>query len=133
MKKSTITLFIGLLLGLIGVFGLVGTALAAGMDGCSKDCSSCQTTCEKTRDYVKSKGGAVASGTEKQLSDCIDLCRANQALLKRGSKLHTQLCKICAQACTDCAKACEDTHDPKLKECIEECKKCAASCTEMSS
>jgi hypothetical protein len=133
MKKSTITLFIALVFGIIGMFGLVTTAFAAALDGCSKECSSCQASCEKARDYVKSKGGVLASGTEKQLSDCIDLCKASHGLLQRESKLHPQLCKVCAQACNDCAKACEAAHDPKLKECIDECKKCAVTCTEMSS
>ena len=134
MKKSTILTFASFILAVFGLFSWVSQVSAAGMDGCAKECGACQTSCEKATTYLKSKGAsAKATAATNTLADCIDLCRASQSLLQRDSKLHPQVCKVCAQACNECAKACETLHDPKLKDCIEECKKCADSCTHMSS
>ncbi len=133
MKKSTMLVLAAAVFAVLAAFMLGGQAFAQGMEGCAKECSSCQTTCDKASAYLKGKGSAASAQALKALTDCAELCKTSHGFMQRDSKLHPQVCKVCAEACNTCAKACEALNDPKLKECIEECKKCAESCTKMSS
>ncbi len=130
--KFTIACFVVILIGVLSLLGQQAFA-EAGMAGCSKECGSCQKSCEKASAYLKTKGASAASATaQTNIADCIELCKTSQALIEKNSKYHPAICKVCAEACSACAKSCEALNDPKLKECIQECKTCAASCKQMA-
>lgn len=134
MKKSTLVTLACFVFAMLGILGFVSQAFAANsMDGCTKECSACEKACEKSSAYLKTKSGTAAVETQKKLADCIDMCRTSHAFLQRDSKLHPQVCKVCAEVCKECAKACEAMKDPELKDCITECNKCADSCSKMAS
>ena len=133
MKKSTMLVLAGFVFAMLALFAFAGQSFALGMDGCAKECSTCQTSCEKASAYLKTKGGEAQTSVQNALSDCAQMCKTSNGFLTRDSKLHPHVCKVCAEACNACAKACESLNDPKLKDCIEECQKCADSCTKMAS
>ena len=135
MKRIILACFV---LGLFLLGGLMLSARAAdeggrSMSGCEQNCSSCQSMCEKSSQYVKKLAGKAATPERLKLfADCISICKTSHDFLKRGSQFHPEVCKVCADVCNACAKSCQELNDPKLKECIEECKKCADSCQKMA-
>lgn len=107
----------------------------AEMDRCIEDCLDCASICLETLTHCLEKGGDHAAPEHvARLLDCAELCRTAADLMLRGSRIHGDVCRVCAEACRRCAESCEKLADgdADMARCAEACRRCEASCREMA-
>ncbi len=104
------------------------------MRDCIAECSSCHEICTETITHCLALGGDHAEVDHiSPLIDCAALCRESAEFMLRGSRLHHNVCGVCAEACDRCAVSCEAMpEDDLMRRCAEECRRCADSCRRMA-
>jgi hypothetical protein len=99
------------------------------MKSSAEACANCATTCEKTLEYLKGKGGKHAEARNlDKLKDCIALCKASADLKGRNSAHAAKLDQVCKDVCSQCAAMCKELKDPALADCIKSCETCHDCC-----
>lgn len=105
------------------------------MKECIENCQDCYTACRDTEVHCLQMGGKHAEASHiRILQDCADICWVSAEFMRRGSELHSQVCKVCADACQKCADDCRRVggDDDQMQQCADACEKCANSCKEMA-
>lgn len=88
------------------------------------------TICVETIGHCLRMGGEHADAEHiKLLMDCAQICEVSADFMTRMSRMHPQVCGVCADTCAACATSREGVgQDEQMRRCIEACRACEAAC-----
>lgn len=116
---------------------MFGTSKSSGAHSMSQDMMQavqeahrCHTVCVETIGHCLQMGGDHASPEHiKIMMDCAQICTTSADFMTRMSRMHPQVCGVCADTCAACAESCEQVGaDEHMQRCIEACRACEAAC-----
>ena len=100
---------------------------------CLQRCLNCYSICNQTLQHCLEMGGLHSKNEHIQLLiDCTKICETAASFITRNSKLHMDICRVCAEVCRLCAKSCSAIEDDTMAICAEVCTECATSCEKLS-
>lgn len=99
---------------------------------CIEQCIQCHRIClAMATGHCLEKGGRhIEPEHLRTMLVCAEICRSAAYAMISGSRLHRQVCALCAEICEACSASCRAIDD--MTECIDACERCKGSCQSMS-
>ena len=105
---------------------------SSGKQACIDACLECHRVCEEMAfDHCLRMGGRHVEREHYMLMlNCADICRTSAHFMMADSKLHEDVCRVCADVCEACAESC--SHLEGMERCVEACRACEQQCRQMA-
>ncbi|HEX7449958.1 MAG TPA: four-helix bundle copper-binding protein [Pirellulales bacterium] len=93
---------------------------------CAQECEHCASACLDEHEV-----GMLAECIRLD-RDCAEVCLSALAMMSRGSRFATEVCRVCAEICDACGEECAKHDHEHCQRCAEACRHCADECRQMA-